>query len=120
MTPAEIVDHVARHLLRQGRKACAGDGVGPVRYRAPNGDCCAIGCLIPDEAYSPALEGLPVENPAVLAVLPFPVGRDALRLLVDLQLEHDAGHPPEWKRNLRQIGWKHRLPIPSCLREEAP
>jgi len=109
MTPTEIFDHVARHLLRQGRKARAGDGVGPVMYHAPTGDSCAIGCWIPAEAYYPGLEGFPVENPAVLAVLPFPVDRNLLRLLVDLQLEHDAGHPPDWKAGLRKIAWKHQL-----------
>lgn len=63
MTPQEIFDTVARHLFTQGERA------GIVRtddsgydnfdclYRAPGGKTCAVGCLIPDAAYRPSMEG---------------------------------------------------------------
>lgn len=58
-------DTVVRHLVAQGRRAYGGgivrqgDGVS-CRYRAAVGDeilKCAIGCLIPDDQYAPAMEG---------------------------------------------------------------
>ena len=64
MTPQEIFDTVARHLFTQGTRA--GKPVinldGEVHdfeclYRAPDGKTCAVGCLIPDAAYRPSMEG---------------------------------------------------------------
>jgi hypothetical protein len=56
MTEQEIFDTVVRHLKKQGRLAkevLSGDCF----YRAPNGDKCAVGCLISDDEYSPEMEG---------------------------------------------------------------
>jgi hypothetical protein len=68
MTPQEIFDTVARHLFTQGKRAGilrdGDDGFyGPVfrcRYRTPDGATCAVGRLLPDDAYDPKMEGTSV------------------------------------------------------------
>lgn len=47
MTPQQIFDTVATHLFTQGHRAMSEDGTTCL-YRAPNGDTCAVGCLIQD------------------------------------------------------------------------
>jgi hypothetical protein len=54
MTPQEIFDTVARHLIAQGRQAK--DEGGNCVYRAEDGSKCAVGCLITDEEYVPSME----------------------------------------------------------------
>jgi len=58
MTNQEIYDKVLTHLRRQGRAAVAiEDGEPSCRYRDGLGGMCAVGCLIPDEVYTPEIEG---------------------------------------------------------------
>lgn len=45
---------VKAHLLSQNKRAVSKDG--DCLYRAPDGSKCAIGCLIPDDKYSPEFE----------------------------------------------------------------
>ncbi len=54
MTKQEIFDKVKAHLLAQGKRAVNGDG--NCMYRGMDGTKCAVGCLIPDELYTPLLE----------------------------------------------------------------
>lgn len=63
----QIFDTVARHLAAQGHRSVrpggtsyAGDAI--CLYRAPNGDKCAAGVLIPDEVYNPAIERMSIES----------------------------------------------------------
>lgn len=65
MTNQEIFDRVVRHLAKQGRPAAYDDGT--CAYRMPDGEACAIGCLIPDENYSRRLEGKSCYQPSVRA-----------------------------------------------------
>lgn len=62
MTPQQIFDKVAAHLIAQGRPAR--DVFNSCKYRLPTFDgrvlMCAIGALIPDDKYDPAMEGLDV------------------------------------------------------------
>lgn len=65
MTPQEVFDKVARHLLTQKRKAMAvmpeaanGDAKPACAYRGSDGTSCAFGCLIPDSCYDPVLENV--------------------------------------------------------------
>ncbi|MGQ7794435.1 hypothetical protein ACUN0C_18675 [Faunimonas sp. B44] len=77
----EAFDTVVRHLFKQGKQAKFGGCV----YRGPEGTKCAVGCLIPDELYSPKLEGRSVFSlpQRVLDQLPAP------SLLDKLQQAHD-------------------------------
>jgi len=62
MKHQEIFEKVARHLFAQGGRAMVSINGGEIcAYRGLNGTMCAAGCLIPDELYSPDLEGLVVE-----------------------------------------------------------
>ena len=54
MTNQQIFNKVAKHLLKQGRRARDGNGCA---YRGENGTKCAVGCLIPDALYDDRLEG---------------------------------------------------------------
>lgn len=53
----EVFDIVVNHLFTQGRPAYDGDQ--GCMYRAPDGLCCAVGVLIPDDLYDKALEKNP-------------------------------------------------------------
>ena len=67
MNDQEIFDKVAAHLIKQGGPAR--DENNDCAYRAPNGRTCAVGCLIPDSAYDPDMEGRRAADPVVLDVL---------------------------------------------------
>ena len=55
MTDQEIFNKVLAHLREQGRPAELEPG--SCAYRAADGATCAVGCLIPDHAYDPCIEG---------------------------------------------------------------
>jgi hypothetical protein len=82
-TAQDIFDTVALHLITQGRRAIAGTYC---RYRAPNGDRCAIGVLISDEVYNQKMEGQSVRGNR--KYLPTSL-QDHMALLVNLQDLHD-------------------------------
>ena len=67
MNRQEIFDKIYLHLIEQGRKSIDSDG--QCMYRSPDGDKCAIGCLIPDELYTPELEGNGANMPIIVDVL---------------------------------------------------
>lgn len=57
MTNQEIFDKVLNHLRQQGHAATVFiNGETSCRYRAGDGGMCAVGCLIPDELYTPEIE----------------------------------------------------------------
>lgn len=58
MTAQEIFNKVATHLATQ--KVASFQRFRGCLYRGPNGTSCAVGCLIPDSAYSPDFESLPL------------------------------------------------------------
>lgn len=130
-TRQEIFNQVAEHLMTQGAQSvirsknleriCA--------YRGDGGLKCAIGCLIPDDYYSPDMEGAGVfENVALLRVLItvgiyHPGNALRLRFLLDLQDVHDesfdfddeGGARDLFRRRLCDFSIEHHLEIPPCL-----
>lgn len=54
MTPQEIFDTVAKHLITQGQQSQRDDGT--CLYRGPGGLKCAVGVLIPDDVYTRKME----------------------------------------------------------------
>ncbi len=52
MTPQEIFDTVVVHLLQQGKQSKS----HVCLYRSDDGLKCAVGALIPDSEYDPAME----------------------------------------------------------------
>ena len=61
LTLQETANKIARHLFTQGQQASEG-GAGNCKYRTRSGLSCAVGCLIPDEDYGPAIEGASVSG----------------------------------------------------------
>lgn len=56
MTNQEIFDTVAVHLLTQNKRATKANCSTTCQYRTSEGLKCAVGCLIPDEKYTPEME----------------------------------------------------------------
>jgi hypothetical protein len=99
MTKDELFFKVVTHLIQQGHQAIqqghqAKDG-GSCFYRAPNGDKCAIGCLIKPELYSPSFEGKAVrfllggDNPILKDPELIHLYRETDGLFEELQDLHD-------------------------------
>ena len=55
MKKQEIFDTVAAHLIKQKRRSA--DKHGCWVYHGVDNLKCAVGCLIPDEIYTPEMEG---------------------------------------------------------------
>lgn len=94
MKAQDIFNIVITHLIRQGEPAISYNGDSAICcYRDAHGRSCAVGCLIPDEAYDPRME-----NQSVCSVIDadFPgvpkYFKDHLQLLSDLQGLHDNVH----------------------------
>lgn len=100
MTPQEIFNTVATHLFTQGRRAyvnpalAARDRPGVTAgclYRAPDGTRCAVGAILPDDYYLPAMEGKALENLDLTCLPEWMQQND--ELLMRLQDAHDdLGH----------------------------
>ncbi|WP_323016405.1 hypothetical protein [Castellaniella sp.] len=94
MKSQEIFNRVLTHLRKQGHASfgSAGDNGETCLYRGDNGDMCAVGCLITDEAYDPAFEGDDISEQRVLNAVETSIGRITKRqgeLLMRLQRAHD-------------------------------
>lgn len=113
MKAQEIFDTVVVHLLEQGEKSISSKlGYSSCRYRGPNGLRCAVGCVIPDDIWEPAMEGWRVnklfqEYPNIRKLLGF----RNLSLLLDCQNIHDNTAVREWREKLKKLGRKRRLSI---------
>lgn len=106
MTPQQIYDTVKAHLLQQ-RCVSINPTIG-CAYRGDNGTKCAVGALIPDSMYDPAMEG------AVIATLihKFQVPsyfKQNLDLLHSLQRLHDTKCVETWRTNLKQVAKQYGL-----------
>ena len=80
-------------------------------YRAANGRKCAVGCLIPDDKYSPALEGqsldLPDSSQDLRAILE-QEGHD-VKLVRQLQLVHDTVLIHHWEVEFAKVAARNKL-----------
>ena len=83
MDAQEIFDKVVAHLAKQGQRAIVTGG--SCMYLAPNGDMCAVGCLIGD-AYVFDMEGKLVSELVSIYGLPF---ENHINMLTALQHAHD-------------------------------
>lgn len=114
----EVFTKVCNHLLKQGKRCTAKNSKVCV-YRNAKGRQCAVGCLIKDEYYSPALEGANVEAPPVRSALYYSGVNTAdvnmRRLLGDLQLLHDKNYPKDWPARLRTVAGMYGLVLPPSL-----
>lgn len=123
MNKQELFDKVATHLLTQNAKSLDDDSC---QYRNPEGLACAVGCLIPEDEYTPQIERLSVaelygyhndilgeyqERRLMLAILLSAAGvkEGHLELLRELQIIHDCCDMSIWKSELKHIAACHRL-----------
>lgn len=107
MTPQEVFDKVAKHLLTQKKAALASNG--SCQYRTASGLSCAVGCLIPDDVYV-----ISMENKAARSFLDehgddVPELVPHRRLLLSLQLVHDHSPPSIWASRLQETAHNHGL-----------
>lgn len=101
MKAQTVFDKVVRHLHKQGKRAFQDNAVGGAcLYRTKEGLTCAVGCLIPEEAYHSSMEG---KN--VTAILDFmPKYFEHVDLLEELQNVHDSSKSRSWLvRELRSV-----------------
>lgn len=106
MTNQESFTTVVLHLRKQGRRAHDHHNC---RYRAPDGCKCAIGALIPDDQYTPELEG---RNVLALINLPALQGLNPF-LLYNLQNLHDVYDPKAWEKRFEDLAEKFKLEVPA-------
>ena len=121
MNTQEIFDKVATHLLTQNARSHSG---GSCLYRAPNGNMCAIGCLISTGTYTAQnytdagrvvnrLEGAGIGSIRVRGSVEESIGRrledEELRLLMDLQCMHDSLDPEDWPARLKKFSDRYNL-----------
>lgn len=114
-TAQEVFDKVLNHLRKQGKAAVhSGEGCA---YRGEGGTSCAVGCLIPDEMYSPAMEGGSARTekeafPELYAAIDALGLRPHVGLLHALQREHDSSlirSKPGWENAMRYIAREFQL-----------
>jgi len=112
LTLQEIFDISSKGIIDQGGYAWAD---GACVYRAPDGNKCAAGHLIPDEKYDPAMEGGALLNrPEVVEAIGLKHDTTELDLLRELQIAHDnssgyEGFMSDWLRRVRSVGEKYGL-----------
>jgi hypothetical protein len=87
MNRQQLFNTVLDHLRAQGRRSIGADG--QCRYRGNAGCKCAIGILIPDDRYSPELEGRGAFCIAVRDAAGLNCPASSLDFLMQLQQLHD-------------------------------
>ena len=94
MTLLQISEKIRDHLIKQ--KAKSESNNGSCKYRNANGNMCAVGCLIPDEVYSPELEGKAMGREEIITAvglsLKMKLDVDTLALLRAWQNYHDSAY----------------------------
>lgn len=108
MNKQEIFTTVVSHLRRQGRKSLANNSCS---YRGNDGAMCAIGCLIPDEEYNPAMEGMNLHGLRRQQLTPRSIADvyEHFELMLDLQFTHDFNDVVRWENRFKSIAEKNNL-----------
>lgn len=112
--PQTFFDYTYRHFIhKEGPFAINGDGA--CLYRTQDGAACAVGIHIPDRAYSPHMEGEPLEDLMGQNYITF-TDRETESLAVILQDAHDStavnGTRDGLKERLKKIADSFNLTIP--------
>ncbi len=110
-------------LAAQGWTQSISEGPWAVcKYRGPGGKKCALGHLIPDDAYVPEMDH-GTQYARVLPAIGVPyslLGGPAQHWFEMLQASHDMGSTPEvMRRALRNFALNNRLDLPECLKSDA-
>ena len=105
----ELFNRVKTHLLNQGERADSdvqNAGIYECVYHAPSGLKCAIGCLITDEVYNPAMEFLDITDEPVYRALRdsgIDMSGKTVSILRGLQHVHDCADPSEWSESIDRV-----------------
>lgn len=114
----QLFDTVSTHLLTQNRQSR--NIFNNCVFHSNDGAKCAIGCLIPEDAYHPMFEltSFDGEDDRIRKAV-FPVIGEStvekLELLDELQCLHDEALPEEWTKALQNLAIKEGLtftPLP--------
>ncbi|CAB3802976.1 hypothetical protein LMG28614_05713 [Paraburkholderia ultramafica] len=107
-----VYERVRHHLLAQ--QAVSEDETGSCRLRGYQGRKCAIGCLIREEYYDPALEQLGIsylrsypDSPLLQALAASGVdvrSKAMIGLLIELEDIHDGTAVSDWSCRLEWLG----------------
>lgn len=114
-----ILTKGVKHLRAQGCRAMSTSRAGAFygcAYRGFNDTKCAAGVFIPDEAYSPNMEGCAIDSvlrkhcnaPWAQALVPY------VWLLRALQEIHDNIDPSCWEDSFRTLTERFDLTIPGA------
>jgi hypothetical protein len=107
ITNQEIFNTVVTHFASMKHRSMLEDGE-TCAYRAPDGNKCAIGVLIPDDVYRPDIEGqgfsFDYGDADVNAWIASTFTIDNYGLLCSLQTIHDLGR--HWRTRDRRDGIK--------------
>lgn len=100
-TAQEVFDHVANHLLTQGKKSREPldkhEDSPTCVYRTSDGLSCAAGCLMTDDEYNPEME----RNDWEMLVHGAMVPKAHMHLIARLQRVHDTIDVCHWREALR-------------------
>lgn len=115
-------NEVCKHLIKQGKKAR--NFIGQCRYRTEDGLSCAVGCRIPDSAYTPEMEGRGVYSLLDEFSNKLPPEIEAYKYMFCLlQNVHDIStswtSKEKLKTLLRGVAINFSLEIPDIIKEEA-
>jgi hypothetical protein len=108
-TAQEIFDTVVTHLRKQG---CKSEDENGCLYRTPDGLSCAVGALIPSQAYSPAMEDRSLQKLLDSELLPLDLQNEFMKhraLLSYLQDLHDVSPVSLWEVKLSKTATRFNL-----------
>ena len=107
MSPQEIFNKVAEHLLTQNQLAVNYEGT--ICYKTDTGLKCAIGCLINEVYYCYEIEHNTIKNIIKLNICPEYINYDTLDFLNVLQSIHDYHYPQYWYEKLKHTAVQFNL-----------
>jgi len=112
MTAQEVLNTMAAHLLKQGKKSIDADSA-VCRYRSKDGLKCAVGALLTNKEYRPEMEGHNVGY--IEYILPQRLVAH-LELIRSGQRVHDDHPVDSWPSELRALAERLRLEVPEGCR----
>lgn len=106
MTQQEMFDTIIPALLKQGGPSLGPEAADPesigCMYRGDDGRKCAVGVLIPDELYTPSMEGRSAEDMMKIYLdVQNLLGAENVEFLEAMQQVHDSNpyDAEEWDMN---------------------
>ena len=108
MNNQEAFNIMVNHLRKQNKKSV--DSLSDkCLYRGPNGLKCAIGCLIPDDEYSPLMEGKVISSIHKKVSTLKNLDR---YFLVSMQDIHDQYYISQWETEFYRVARIYGLTLP--------